>query len=589
MGIPGAIADIQPFAELAQNATTQVYKAYQKSLERFVLLKRLRPELSSDEELSRRFQDEARIVARVQHPNIVGIYSYGSDEEGAYIVAEFIEGLDLEEVIARDRIHPEIAVYILLECARGLKAAHDRHVLHRDIKPSNILVSHQGEVKLADFGLASVIGSASEASEIRGTLAYLAPEQILGKPVDKRSDLFSLGATFYEMLTGRRAFPGSSSSEIFDSILNREPLHYLPATPGVDAGIEAIVRRLLAREPDDRYPDAGDLIRDLESWFVQVGAVHGLGAATREDLVAYLSEPAAFFEKRPVVTAASDQPVADTIPTAAREVASSKRHPRKLAVLAGSLLLVAVIVYAGISMLVGDRSDTQDLALAADSLQSFESAADDTMSMAAGVNEAPDETAIAEDENADSISRIADPVAAASDEPVERDAPISEPPAESQPAERETPGEEEAGKGQVELTVDAPAEVFVGDRAAGRVMQNRKLLIELPEGRHTIILKSLDYPAHAREVNVRAGETTKIEVSLRSLVGYLDIHVSHWAHVFIDGRDYGETPFAAPIILLPGVHKLRLVHEELGVDRTFDIQIVAGEVLRKEYRLLELR
>ncbi|MEX0747253.1 MAG: serine/threonine-protein kinase, partial [Rhodothermales bacterium] len=294
MGVPGAIEDIQPFAELAQNATTLVYKAYQKTLERFVLLKRLRPEFSSDPELARRFQDEARIVARVQHPNVVAIYSYGSDDAGAYIVAEFVEGYDLEEILSRGRIPPHLAAYVLLESARGLKAAHDKDVLHRDLKPSNILVSHEGEVKLADFGLASISGSPADIpSEIRGTLSYLAPEQILGNAPDQRSDLFSLGATFYEMLTGRRAFPGSNPSEIFDSILHRDPLQYLSPAAGVDDRMIEIAAGLLAREADGRYTDAGELITDLEAWLAP-------SPVGREHLAAFVADPGNFVAPPPI-------------------------------------------------------------------------------------------------------------------------------------------------------------------------------------------------------------------------------------------------------------------------------------------------
>ena len=581
MGIPGAIADIQPFAELAQNATTQVYKAYQKSLERFVLLKRLRPELSSDEELARRFQEEARIVARVQHPNVVGIYSYGTDDEGTYIVAEFVEGLDLDEVIARGRVHPEIAVYILTECARGLKAAHDKEVLHRDIKPSNVLVSLEGEVKLADFGLASVIGSASDEAEIRGTLAYLAPEHILGKPVDKRSDLFSLGATFYEMLTGRRAFPGSTSSEIFDSILNREPLHYLPATPGVDAGIEAIVRRLLARDANDRYEDTGDLIEDLESWAARAGTANEAGQITRGDLVAYLNDPQAFSESRPAVPA-TVEPVVPAAPVERKT--PSGRRGRRAALAAGVLFIVAALLYAGVALVDNNRSDRRDLALAADSLQIVETAGADSINLVEDVSdEAPSDEVGSEESEEDSSG------VSSSDLPVSSESPAADPPVEPRTAEVSPPREEEIGKGHVELTIDIPAEVFVGETPVGRVVQNGKLVVELPEGSHAFTFKSPEYPAYRREVNVRAGETTAIEVSLRSLVGYLDLTVSPYARVFIDGRDYGETPFAAPIILVPGVHKLRLVHELADIDRTFDIRIVAGEELVKEYRLLDLQ
>ncbi len=361
MGQPGSIDDIRPFAELAQNATTAVYKAYQTSLERFVLLKRLRPTYNRDEDLAARFQEEARIAARVQHPNVVSIYAFGRDYEGAYIVAEFVDGLDLGKVVERSRIPPDLALYVLAESARGLKAAHDKDVLHRDLKPSNILISRQGEVKLSDFGLASVSG-ADSPSEIRGTLAYLAPEQILKDAIDERSDLFSLGATFFEMVTGRRAFPGSTSQKIFDAILNRSPLPYLSATAGVDEEIEAICGRLLARDPSNRYPDAGAVVRAAETCLDTRGATVDASvlSAFLEDPVSFVvsTPPPADPDAVPYAAAAgpraeASEPVVTVVPASqdapAEEQARGRSWPQAVAA-AVVLVFAGALVYAGVSL-----------------------------------------------------------------------------------------------------------------------------------------------------------------------------------------------------------------------------------------------
>jgi len=143
------IGDIRIFAEIHRGATTTVYKGLQTSRDRVVLLKVLRPEFSQNEKLFKRFQDEAKIVARIQHLNVVAIYEHGRSEEWSYFATEFIEGLNLHELIEQNKIPPDLAWFILFETAKGLRAAHRKNILHKDIKPANILISHAGVVKLA--------------------------------------------------------------------------------------------------------------------------------------------------------------------------------------------------------------------------------------------------------------------------------------------------------------------------------------------------------------------------------------------------------------------------------------------------------
>ncbi|MFQ5825494.1 MAG: serine/threonine protein kinase, partial [bacterium] len=229
MGTIKQIGEIQIFAEIYQGATTLVYKGYQPSLDRVVLLKLLRPEFNHDKLLSQRLEEEAKLIAKIQHPNVVAIYDYGRQDPFTYFAAEFIEGFNLHDLIQMNKLPPELAWFILLETSKGLKAAHDKNIIHKDIKPSNILISHEGQVKLTDFGMASLhLPSVDEeVVEVRGTLAYFSPEQILGEEIKKSSDLFSLGATFYEMLTGSQAFFGKTPGDYMNAILHDEPTQFL--------------------------------------------------------------------------------------------------------------------------------------------------------------------------------------------------------------------------------------------------------------------------------------------------------------------------------------------------------------------------
>lgn len=571
MGIPGAIDDIRPFAALAQSATTVVYKAYQSSLERFVLLKRLRAEYSHDADLAARFQEEARIVARIRHPNIVAIHAFGSDTEGAYIVAEFIDGFDLSDLIARSKIPPDVAVHILLETARGLRAAHEKGVLHRDLKPSNILISREGEVKLADFGLASVKDSPDGAeNEVRGTLAYIAPEQILGSPADGRSDLFSLGATFFEMLTGRRAFAGTTSKEILDSVLNHHPIKYLPATPGVTPEIKLICARLLERDPGRRFADVSELIESLEAYQATRGR-----RLTREDLKRYVENPEAF-----VVTVAPRHEVAPEVtivPDARRArppVRRTRRPARSVLAAAATVVLMTVLGYIGLRI-------TEDERLASAHVSS-------------AIQENPFLISIPPDsvlaQNTAHLREISEYTTASkrtlslANESPESDGTIRPAADSSMVALVGVP----AGKGILEISVDPGAGVLIDRDSIGVSSLSYPLLVETEPGTHKITLSNPNFPKWMTEVTVEPGSRTPVKVSLWDFVGRLDLKVSPWAEIFIDDRYIGQSPLEKPIVLMPGTHMLRLENPEMGVSHTTTIEVQAKELVERSFILEEL-
>ena len=295
MGSPDKIGDIRPIAEMHRGATTTVFKGYQESLDRFVLLKILHPQYSDDEKIAARFEDEARLAAKIQHPNVVSVHAFGREGGRTYIAAEFVEGQTLQEVIAKGPVPPGLAAYVLVESANALKAAHEKGILHRDIKPSNILISTEGRVKVADFGMASVFGSPQKGkSEVRGTLAYLAPEQILGTEIGKPSDLFSLGATFFEMLLGMPAFKGATSNELIENVLNFDPVSSLHDDDTIPSQLRRICQQLIKKKGEQRYRDCNVLLADLHAYQKS----RGQGAiATAIDMKNYLADPETYVRK----------------------------------------------------------------------------------------------------------------------------------------------------------------------------------------------------------------------------------------------------------------------------------------------------
>ncbi len=259
----------------------EVYRARDGRLRRDVALKVLRREMAADPERLRRFQQEARAAAGLDHPHIMAVHDTGSSAGDHYMVCELLEGQTLRERLKEGALPPRRAAEWGGQVARGLAAAHLRGLVHRDLKPENIFLTREGTVKILDFGLVKPLalprpqdpsteelrleGRLSEEGVILGTVGYMSPEQIRGVPVDGRSDIFSFGVLLYEMLLGERPFRGSSTVETMHAILKEDPPELRSAKGEVPPALERIVRHCLEKEPEHRFQSAKDLAFDLEA------------------------------------------------------------------------------------------------------------------------------------------------------------------------------------------------------------------------------------------------------------------------------------------------------------------------------------
>src|SRR3954468_3860561 len=251
----------------ARGGMADVYHGWDRRLSREVAIKVLRPELSADDDYVDRFRDEARTAARLTHPNIVAVYDTGSDQGDAYMVMEWVDGPTLSQVISADAPLPiERTCRIGADIAAGLEYAHEHDVTNRDVKPSNVLLAPTGHAKVTDFGIAKVPEQSTVETLpgiVLGTPAYLSPEQLTGQPADARSDIYGLGAVLYEMVTGQRPFIGDTPAEVAGNALHSRPPRPSSINPDVPASFEGILRKALARDPDERYPTADMLRTDL--------------------------------------------------------------------------------------------------------------------------------------------------------------------------------------------------------------------------------------------------------------------------------------------------------------------------------------
>ncbi len=254
-------------ARIGSGGMAEVYRGFDPVLNRTVAIKILLPQFARDMSFVERFRREAQAAARLNHPNIVGVYDTGADGETQFIVMEFIEGRTLADFLGVGRRPtPVQAAEIAQKICGALAAAHAQGVIHRDIKPGNVMVTRDGTVKVMDFGIARIstgVETAPQTSAVLGTASYLSPEQAQGAPVDARTDIYSLGTVLYEMLVGRPPFTGDSPVAIAYKQVNEQAVPPSQLNPDVPPRLDAVVMRALSKNPANRYQNAQEFSEDL--------------------------------------------------------------------------------------------------------------------------------------------------------------------------------------------------------------------------------------------------------------------------------------------------------------------------------------
>lgn len=589
---------------IATGGTAVLYKAIQTSLDRPVVVKRLHSHLTSDPNFTRRFALEAKAAASLDHENIVRIIDFGSSQNNYYIVMEYIDGLSLKELIEKLGLPgEELSLLIAREICMGLDHAHQRGIIHRDIKPANIMITHEGQVKITDFGLAKLHESQTQqtvANTLLGTPLYMSPEQAIGDTIDGRSDLFSLGTICYEMMTGTQPFMGNNYASVIQNIISGTIPSPAKICRKISPAAESIVMKALNREPGKRFRTALEMARAIESHLGQgkiLGVKERLGRLASGDTSVKTPAPetpdvrpgrkwkmlpaaaatvlviaaAAFFGLNPerlsglrtgLSALRSPDPVAPSGEVAGKEAME----------MMGAVMTMAPVDPLMTVQPVAAPDTTAGAGAAADTAETTSAPEPETVTNGPATTEsapAGEETIIepAGEAEGDSSGKGAPPVESSAPEDAAADT-------EEQP----TPA-----LGYIEINCEPSAEILVDGRI--QTVASRYGPVEIQAGRHEIACRKTDYTDYRETVVITRGELSRRRVILQQLTGELHFDTTPGSSIYVDGTFKGTTPVGAPIILPVGLYRVELRKAGFKTWKS-EVFIPAKETLRLQIKLV---
>jgi tRNA A-37 threonylcarbamoyl transferase component Bud32 len=572
---------------IASGGMAEVYLARQAGaagFEKLVCLKRILPHLARDKQFVEMFLNEARLAARLDHPNIVSIFDLGEANGNYFIAMEFIDGPSLRAAAKRaqergERLPiPEI-VKIISMAAGGLHHAHDLTdaegrplgLVHRDISPDNILVHRNGAAKVVDFGIAKAANSSAftRTGTLKGKVAYMPPEQLRGDPLDRRTDVFALGVVLYEMLAGKRPWPADSDVSLIGKIMTDDPAPLATLRPDAPAGLTPILDRALAKDREVRYPSCHDIQVELEALLVSLGQT--ITAARISDFAKAYAEPIAAPDE---VSGAAMQALEAEMngtgavrPLAGRRTPAQPREPRTVALpppaapdrrgLAygmAAFLSVAAIGGAGGYLVLQRRGGL----LPSDPVP---------IERAAVVEPPPQPATPEKTEELDQAPEKPKPVEAES--------------APSPAAENSAPAAAPAAA----ENAPAPAAAVAQNPSPPSVPPQPPVVSPIAQAAAPSAVPPAE-TAPAPKVRPRRATPQTVAASEGPVVtakGELVLLIRPWARVEVDGRDVGVTPLNEPLMLPAGEHTVRLINPDLGKDitRTVHISVSGREILKE--------
>ncbi len=486
--------------EISRGPITTVYLAIQKALDRPVFLKVLNVHVNDQPDLIERFRREAKICARLKHPNIVQIFDFGDTDGSFFISMEYIEGKSLVEIVRElHPLPPEIIFFITREIARGLAYAHQFGVIHRDIKPANIMVETDGSVKITDFGLATRADLPTVTAQFSavGTPAYMSPEQALGEELTVKTDLFSLGATVYELCTGHSPFDGQNVAESIGKVLNHTPPPLHKVRKDIPEWFSDLVGKLLAKQPDQR-PESAQAVAEHPAL--------KKSAVPQETFAEFLKNPQEYHS-----------PSAPTF--GATEPRSRRWRPK---IIGPAIVALLLVLFFGLRLwhtpAASSKTGKQLVPKASDSL-------------VADSHSTSEQTTPPDTQTVNTPTTLAVKTA-----PSVRSA---APKIKKRKSTANLPG-------HLFVVCTPWAKVYVD--GAYRETTPLGAPLTLSPGEHRLELRNPNFSTVKRIVRIRPGRIDTLRLKLTPVgTGLLKVQVVPWAKVFLDGKLLGETPLEVSV------------------------------------------
>ncbi|MCX7835794.1 MAG: serine/threonine protein kinase [bacterium] len=518
----GRLGGYELIQVLSRSVVTTVYKAWQPTLNRYVLIKQLHPQLAQETDIFNRFTREGKALARVRHENLVQVFDMSDDRQNPFLVMEWVEGQNLHQLLKRGGSIPvPVACVILLEILKGLDAAHYHGIIHRDIKPENVLISRDGRIKITDFGLAiyEQAPAITRPGTVIGTPSFMAPETITGGQVDKRTDFFALGATFYELVTNTRVFTGNTFSEVLHLVLSKQPDKPSSIVRTIPPEVDKLILKMLEKDPRKRPQTGEEIVKSIHKI---MDVYHW---STDPTIIShYISDPSGF------------------------RIELTRRKPiRRTRTILSYVLVLIFLVMVGFILHHQFTTITrlrQIDTLTTQHVQTLDTLAiqdTDTKDVEKGIEQTTWKPMLQKDTVTPSITNITKP-----------------------------------GIGYLKVNCEPWAYLRYGDPRK-EVLLPIASTLEIPSGNQTLEFYHPEFPIIRKMVNVPKNDTARIFINLWDEVSLVRIGlVEPWADVFINQKNVGVTPFSKPIPVQPGPIEIKLVHPTFGM-KTFQFNLMKGQ------------
>ncbi|MBZ5669851.1 MAG: PEGA domain-containing protein [Acidobacteriia bacterium] len=559
----------QIVGELGRGSMGIVYQGFDPIIGRTVAIKTMLTEGLSPQEFQEykaRFQREAQAAGILTHPNIITVYDFGEDGGILFLAMEFLEGKSLEQVVQEQNVLPlETILPIYDQVCSALDHAHRNKIVHRDIKPANIMLLQNGLVKLTDFGIAKIMSlGMTQAGQILGTPNYMSPEQVKGRQVDGRSDIFSLGVILYELVTGEKPFGGQNITTVIYKIINENPIPPRELDGTIHAGLNYVISKALAKNSDERYQTCRELAEDLRNYRTLGGAPSPQGTVVLRTAPTAVgpAEPAPPMQEQapqPPPVAVEETPV--TRPPVIHVIRPTPPRPQgipQIAWVLGSLLVVALLGGVGYFILL--RGQGQRVVQPVTSQVVTEATPPAVTAQQATTPTQPTEAKSAE------IPPIAE--VARTQEPQRTHAPAA------------------AKVGQLLVSANVAGAKISLDGRSDPSWVTPYTIARLPAGTYNVVISRDGYEDFQQSVTIEGGQTNSVVGNLSSPRGEINIETSPTGvEVLIDGKSYGPSPVRATLSAGDHTYTVKRPGAE-PYEKTFTLK--SGAILTKKLNLGEV-